>query len=137
VAFSPDGTHLVTASFDHDVRIWHSATGALRARLVGHRNEVHAVAFSPDGGRLVSGGNDAQVFLWDAREGVLLATLAGHSAPITSATFSPDGHFVLTADVMGVARLFPGSVDAVFQLGGSLLQGQPEYESVRRYYPAN
>ena len=38
--FSPDGTRIVTAGFDHTARLWKAATGELIATLAGHRDRV-------------------------------------------------------------------------------------------------
>ena len=54
MAYSPDGTHLVTASPDDTARIWDATTGEHRTTLIGHTNAVTAVAYSPDGTHLVT-----------------------------------------------------------------------------------
>jgi WD40 repeat protein len=48
-AFSPDGSRIVTASFDKTVRIWDAATAKEIAVLRGHEGAVWPAAFSPDG----------------------------------------------------------------------------------------
>ncbi len=48
IAFSPDGTRVLTGSFDNTARLW-EATGNPVAMLAGHAAAVGAVAFSPDG----------------------------------------------------------------------------------------
>src|SRR5687768_13543004 len=53
IAFSPDGTRLVSGSEDKTVRVWDLATGKEQHRFVGHTRPVNEVAFSPDG-RLVA-----------------------------------------------------------------------------------
>jgi WD40 repeat protein len=52
-AFSPDGTRIVTASFDATARLWDATTGAAIATLKGHEKNVNSAAFSPDGRRIV------------------------------------------------------------------------------------
>ena len=49
VAFSPDGTQVVSGSWDQTVRLWDAATRALQQTLEGHSGAVTSVAFSPDG----------------------------------------------------------------------------------------
>ena len=55
VAFSSDGTHIVSGSHDKSVRVWAASTGAELRRLNGHTRRVDSVAFSSDGTRIVSG----------------------------------------------------------------------------------
>ncbi|HEY44318.1 MAG TPA: WD40 repeat domain-containing protein, partial [Anaerolineae bacterium] len=64
VAFSPDGTLLVSGSGDHKVRLWRVEDGVWSHTLVGHDDDVNSVAFSPDGSTIVSGSEDGIVILW-------------------------------------------------------------------------
>src|SRR5439155_21269804 len=49
---------------DHVTYIWESATGTLRAKLVGHEGPVTAVAFSPDSRALYTGSSDTTILAW-------------------------------------------------------------------------
>jgi WD40 repeat protein len=90
VAFSPDGTRIVSGSFDTTVKVWDAASGAELATLRGHGFWwVWAVAFSPDGTRIVSGSKTVKV--WDAASGAELATLSGHTDFVLALAYSPDG----------------------------------------------
>ena len=55
VAFSQDGSRVVSGSWDNTVRIWNETTGGVEAELKGHTHWVTSVAFSQDGNRVVSG----------------------------------------------------------------------------------
>src|SRR5215813_7324022 len=77
VAIAPDGTWLVTASWDGTARIW-AADGAHRATLTGHGGSVEAVAIAPDGTWLVSASDDGTARIW-AADGTHRATLTGHT----------------------------------------------------------
>ena len=47
VAFSPDGSRVLTGSADNTARLWDAATGKAVATLSGHTDGTWAVAFSP------------------------------------------------------------------------------------------
>ena len=61
VAFSQDGSRVVSGSDDETILIWNAATGKVEAILKGHTNQVRSVAFSQDGSRVVSGSDDQTV----------------------------------------------------------------------------
>ena len=108
VAFSPDGTRLVSGSADNSLRIWDVATGQpIGAPLLGHTARVRAVAFSPDGRRIVSGAEDHTLRLWDASSGQLIGRpLEGHRGAVRSVAFSPDGRLILSGSVDHTLRLW-------------------------------
>ena len=96
VAWSPDGSRLVSGSFDRRVRIWDPKRGALLRVLVGHTDIIFDVAISPDGSIIASGGRDRTVRLWDADSGELLHVLRAPER-VTDVDFSPDGARVVAA----------------------------------------
>jgi hypothetical protein len=66
-AFSPNATHVVTASWDRTARVWD-----LREKqpsfvaLEGHQNWINSAAFSPDGTRVVTASYDMTARVWAA-----------------------------------------------------------------------
>src|SRR5262249_21739185 len=95
--FSPDGTRLATASFDHSVCLWDAASHTKSKTLTGHSDFVYAVAFSPDGKKLASAGKDRIVNLIDIESGKNLFTLSGMENDIMTVAFSPDGKRVVSS----------------------------------------
>jgi hypothetical protein len=92
VAFSPDGSRLVTWDKDNTVKIWDAATGQELFTLAGHEDGVCAVAFSPDGTRLATAASaDNTAKIWDATTGQELFTLIGYEDGFYFVAFSPDG----------------------------------------------
>jgi WD40 repeat protein len=63
-AFSPDGTRVVTASWDNTARLWDAAAGKALATLAGHTDQVTSAAFSPDGTRVVTACGDHTAKIW-------------------------------------------------------------------------
>jgi len=67
VAFSPDGTRLVTASLDKMARVWSSTSGELLFTLEGHQKGLETVAFSPSGKWLATGSRQRMMNTWIVR----------------------------------------------------------------------
>jgi WD40 repeat protein len=64
VAFSHDGTRVVTASIDHSVRVL-SAEGTREPLvLTGHTDLVRSASFSPDDSRVVTASDDGTACIW-------------------------------------------------------------------------
>ena len=95
MAFSPDGTRIVTGGVGVDqttnvltaargsaIKVWDARTGAPLLDLKGRRTVVYGVAFSPDGTRIVTSSADATANVWDARIGTHLLELKGHTAEV-------------------------------------------------------
>ena len=105
VAFSADGKSVVTASKDHDARIWDTASGALVHVLLGHFAIVSDARFSPDGRWVVTAG-PSTAGLWSTRSGRLITFLSGHKKKLLSVAFSPDGRQIATGGADGTVRLY-------------------------------
>ena len=108
VAFSPDGTRVLSGSEDKTRQAVGRGHRAADPHLRGALRRVTSVAFSPDGTRLLSGSDDETLKLWDAATGQLIRTFEGHSGAVTSVAFSPDGTRVLSGsrrqDAQAVGR---------------------------------
>jgi WD40 repeat protein/tRNA A-37 threonylcarbamoyl transferase component Bud32 len=94
-SFSPDGSRVVTGSYDTTAKVWDAQTGAELLTLRGHTDYVWSASFSPDGSRVLTSGNGIAK-VWDAKNGAEVLTLKGHPGAVTSASFSPDGSRIIT-----------------------------------------
>ena len=102
--FSPDGTRILTASWDKTAKLWDAASGKLVASFA-HQGIVWHAAFSSDGTRILTASADKTAKLWDAASGKLIASFA-HQAIVYNAAFSPDGARILTASADKTAKLW-------------------------------
>ncbi len=102
VAFSPDGSQLVTAPSRGPVRLWEPTTGEPLASLDGAGARVRSAVFSSDGTRVLTASSDGMARSWESNPAGL-----GFETPrqAVAAAFSPDGDRVATADHSGAAYL--------------------------------
>ncbi|MBD2543577.1 TIR domain-containing protein [Planktothricoides raciborskii] len=106
VAISPDGSKIVSGSYDNTIRLWDINSGSELAVFKGHEDLVFSVAFSPDGNRIVSGSKDKTIRLWDIKSGEQLAVFKGHEGLVYSVAFSPDGSKIVSGSGENTIRLW-------------------------------
>lgn len=75
VAWSLDGTKLLTGNVDGNVQIWDANTTNLLATLSGHSRQINTLTWSSDGSKLASGSYDGTIRIWDAKTGANLESL--------------------------------------------------------------
>jgi WD40 repeat protein/serine/threonine protein kinase len=105
-AFSPDGTRIITGSWDRTARVWDASTGTPLLDLKGHTHNVDSAVFSPDGTRIITGSSDQTAKMWDARTGAPLLELKGDTAGVNSVNFSPDGSRIVTVSSDRTAKVW-------------------------------
>ena len=94
VRFSPDGQYLAAGEYKGTIDLWEVQSGRLKARLLGHSDEVLGLDFSPRGRLLASGSADHTIILWDVESTNLLLKLEGHAGTVSSVVFTPDGRLI-------------------------------------------
>ncbi|MGB6220597.1 WD40 repeat domain-containing serine/threonine protein kinase [Haloferula sp.] len=68
LAWSPDGTRLVSGGDDRIVRVWDINTGKEVLSFRGHTDSITTLAWSPDGQWIASGQRGGMVRIWNAAE---------------------------------------------------------------------
>lgn len=91
MAWSPDGTQIVTVSDDGTARWWDANTGAALNNVALDEGALTAVEYSPNGQFVAVGTSQiGQVVLFDAVTKAEVATYTVNSAGIAGIDFSPD-----------------------------------------------
>ncbi len=104
IAFSPDGTRLLSGSDNGDLRLWDVKTGQrIGVPFEGDIGEITSFAFSPDGKQLLSGSQDRTLRIWDVSTGRPISNplKSRHIGQISAVAFSLDGSQLLSASTIG------------------------------------
>ncbi|CAE7114213.1 unnamed protein product [Rhizoctonia solani] len=108
LAFTPDGTRVISGSFDKTIRVWDiERETTIDAPLEGHTGWVRSISLSPDGSRLVSCSADRTLRLWDIRSGKTISKpYEGHADKVDSTAFSPNDTYVVSGGQDHTVRLW-------------------------------
>jgi cytochrome c len=121
LALSPDGSTLVTASFDYSAVVWGAKKLDERATLLGHDAAVNTAGFSADGSLLATAGDDGAILLWDVAQlqqpKATPVILSGHKGKVVDLAFSGDGSMLASASWDGSIGIWSLSGSTVDEIG--------------------
>jgi WD40 repeat protein len=95
VEFSPDGTRVVTGSFDGAARVWDANSGVPLGPPLEHGQSVDGVMFSPDGSTILTASADSTARIWRVADGTPLSIPVDGLSRFDVVSFSRDGTKVL------------------------------------------
>jgi WD40 repeat protein len=142
LAYSPDGAHIISCSYDRTIGVWDAESGQMVGEpLEGHTDIVYSVAYSPSGTHIVSGSLDQTIRIWNVRkilpnrglpEAQPEGSALGHPSPKPEqliqgdddAASSPHDDWNLGRDGWGVTRSSQRLVWVHHDLRASLLRPQ-------------
>ncbi len=106
IAFSGDGSKLVSASYNGQVILWDVAQRKPIATLDKHKSWVRSVAFSGDNLLFATAGEDGNVTIWAVDGAKEVKTIKAHETQVTCVAFAPDGKTLATASTDKTAKLW-------------------------------
>lgn len=110
IAFAPDGSSVVAAAFDTNVRAWSSRDGELLRVIDELPVSMFALAFSPDGKYLAAGGADRTVYLFDTKAWKAVRKFTALPEMVSAIAFSDNGRYLVTGGFSEVTEKNPVKV---------------------------
>jgi WD40 repeat protein/predicted acylesterase/phospholipase RssA len=119
LAWSDDGTRLVTASKDLTARIWDAKSGVFQMSLRSLKGHFVGAAFRPGSVKVIATWDElGAVGVWSAETGEAQTILLGHLGSIRDARWSPDGARLATVSTDKTARIWaPEAIGQVAYAG--------------------
>jgi WD40 repeat protein/serine/threonine protein kinase len=118
LAFSPDGRHIASGSFEPKVgklresrgvvKIWDARSGAEVLTFQDQIGVMLSLDYSPDGKRIASSSiNEDNTFVvWDTKTKTVIQVVAGHNSHVHRLRYSRDGRLLVSGDTDGVVKLW-------------------------------
>jgi WD40 repeat protein len=135
IAFSPDGTSLVTGAADGAAIFWDPTTGAKLFTLTAPGSDTQSLAFSADGKWLAIGSGDNTARVWEVATGRETYSLPGSVGGVVGVAFNPvhGGEQLAVASADGIVRMFVLKIDDLMELAKNRLTRTLTMEECQKY----
>lgn len=121
LAFSADGTKVISGSADKTARVWTLADSKEIAKFAGHTNTVTGVTFNSNAVQAITGSADNSLKSWTVADAKEVANFAGHAGPISGVAMTPNDQQIISASADQTVRLW----NPAGQQTAAIAHGQP------------
>jgi WD40 repeat protein len=115
VAWSHDGSKILSGSHDKTIKIWDGITGQLLNTFEGPSGKVYSVSWNHDSSKILSGSGDGTIRVWDVTTCELLQTMKNGCSPINSVSWNYDCSKIVSASDDGRLRTWDGATGKVLK----------------------
>jgi WD40 repeat protein len=95
-SYTADGSAVLSAGWDGQLRFWNVATGDSIASLKVSAKPLSSCGFSSDGKQWLSGSMEGLLGIWNAETQESIVDFVAHTRPISSIRSTPDGNQMAT-----------------------------------------
>lgn len=105
VNFTPDGRHLLSASYDGDLRLWNLEDESEIMRISGSSGAyLVGLTLSPEGSTALTQHFNGPVTLWDVETGTMIRQFGDTFNSYNGVAFSSDGHYIVSGSAAVLGR---------------------------------
>ncbi len=121
IAFSPDGTKLVTAGADRAAHLWNAVTGVPLRVFARHDDKVNSVLFLSGGRHVLSAGDDGMIRCFDVSDGREVGRFDDEyqQSPVTRLLLAPGGHSLASCHRNGLILMWNVEYPRTWGPGGA------------------
>jgi len=117
IAYSPDGTYIISVSGDQTLRVWDGETYEQVGDPFAYTDrEIAEIAFLPNSHQFAAASADGSVTVWslDAKTAVA-SKLTGHSDAVWDVAFTSTGEYGASASSDGTVRIWDLATEPSFK----------------------
>jgi WD40 repeat protein/energy-coupling factor transporter ATP-binding protein EcfA2 len=103
ISFFPDGSHLITASFDNTAKLIQAETGDVMQTFKGHDDIIHAVSVSPNGRLIATASYDGRIGLFQRGQDTGNFVKA-HDGKVYALDFDCTGNYLVSSGIDGKTK---------------------------------